>query len=285
MTIGLLLGRMRVEEKLLIHKLEERGADFEIIDDAKLTFMSSDLDRWNRLTAVFNRHISQTKGLAAVTVLESMGIPCINSREVTEACADKLRTSSILRQNGIRQPRFATAFSLETALETIEALGYPVVLKPVLGSWGRLLARIDNRETAEAVLEHKMTLGGVSHQVVYLQEYVEKTRGDIRAFVVDGRTIAAIRRHSDHWITNTARGARAENCPLTDDLSAICEAAAKAMGGGVLAVDLFETDDGFLVNEVNSTMEFRNSIEPTGVDIPGAMIDYVLSHSREATTC
>ena len=149
------------------------------------------------------------------------------------------------------------------------------MLKPVVGSWGRLLARVDNREMAEAIIEHKASLG-VNHQVFYVQEYMDKPGRDIRAFVIGEEPIAAIYRASDNWITNTARGGQASNCPLTPELRDICQRTAQAMGGGLLAIDLFETTDGFTVNEVNHTMEFRNSIETTGVNIPARMVDHVL---------
>ncbi|MEJ2178398.1 MAG: lysine biosynthesis protein LysX, partial [Gammaproteobacteria bacterium] len=110
-------------------------------------------------------------------------------------------------------------------------------------------------------------------------KYIPKKGRDIRAFVIGDECVAAIYRSSDHWITNTARGARASNCPVTGALEDICVNAAKAVGGGVVAVDLFESEQGLLVNEVNYTMEFRNSIDTTGVNIPNLVIDYVLSQA------
>jgi [lysine-biosynthesis-protein LysW]--L-2-aminoadipate ligase len=174
------------------------------------------------------------------------------------------------------------AFEANTALQGIESLGYPAVLKPVSGSWGRLLARVNDRDAAEAVLEHQETLGSYQHHIHYIQEHVRKPQRDIRAFVVGDRTICAIYRSSEHWVTNTARGAVTSNCPITPELNTLCLQAAQAVGGGILAVDVFEDpEQGLLVNEINATMEFRNSIAPTGVDIPGEMLDYVLSHCRE----
>jgi [lysine-biosynthesis-protein LysW]--L-2-aminoadipate ligase len=152
-----------------------------------------------------------------------------------------------------------------------------VVLKPGVGSWGRLLSKVNDREAAEAILEHKQVLGSYHHSIYYIQEYVEKHGRDIRAFVVGDETICAIYRTSPHWITNTARGGEASNCPVTPELDALCRAAAAAVGGGVVALDIFEDDTrGMLVNEINYTMEFRNSIDTTGVDIPARVIDYVL---------
>jgi [lysine-biosynthesis-protein LysW]--L-2-aminoadipate ligase len=169
------------------------------------------------------------------------------------------------------------AFTPASALKAIEEMGYPVVLKPGVGSWGRLLSKINDREAAETVLEHKQVLGSYHHSIYYIQEYVNKPGRDIRAFVVNGETIAAIYRTSPHWITNTARGGVATNCPITPELNDLCIAAADAIGGGVLALDLFEDENrGLLVNEINYTMEFRNSIATTGVNIPAKVIDYVL---------
>ena len=168
------------------------------------------------------------------------------------------------------------AFDEESALQAIEAMGYPCVLKPVVGSWGRLLAKVENREMAEALIEHKATLG-VNHQVFYIQEYINKPGRDIRAFVVGEETICAIYRSSENWITNTARGGVAANCPVTDEIAELCQRAARAVGGGLLALDLFETANGLTVNEINHTMEFRNSIVTTGVNIPQKMVGYVLA--------
>ncbi|HNX97246.1 MAG TPA: RimK family alpha-L-glutamate ligase, partial [Candidatus Aminicenantes bacterium] len=177
-------------------------------------------------------------------------------------------------------PAVRVAFTEESALRAIEEMGYPVVLKPAVGSWGRLLAKVNDRDAAEALLEHKTTLGSYHHSVFYVQEYVAKPGRDIRAFVVGDECVAAIYRSSPHWITNTARGGQAENCPIDDELADLAVRAARAVGGGVVALDLFESERGLLVNEINYTMEFKNSIAPTGVDIPGAIVDYVLRVAR-----
>jgi [lysine-biosynthesis-protein LysW]--L-2-aminoadipate ligase len=168
------------------------------------------------------------------------------------------------------------AYTPEAALQAIERLGYPVVLKPAVGSWGRLLSKVNDRDAAEALLEHKETLGSYHHSTYYIQEYVEKRGRDIRSFVVGDETICAIYRTSQHWITNTARGGIASNCPVTPELHEISIRAAKAVGGGIVAIDIFETPDGLTVNEVNYTMEFRNSIDTTGVDIPAKVVDYII---------
>jgi len=158
-----------------------------------------------------------------------------------------------------------------------ESLGYPVVLKPVVGSWGRMLSRINDRDAAESILEHKATLGSYQHSIFYIQEYIHKPGRDIRAFVVGDQTVCAIYRNSPHWITNTARGGSGEICPLTVELNDLCLRAARAVGGGVLAVDILEDPRrGYVVNELNHTMEFHTTVPLTGIDLPGLLADYVV---------
>jgi len=272
--IGFLFSRLRVEEKLLLEELERRpDVDVVRINDGDRYFDISHLPV--DVDVVFERSISYSRGLYISHIFEAHGVPVVNSPAVAERCGDKYVTSQILVRNGIPTPRVLMAFDPDAALEAIESLGYPCVLKPVVGSWGRLLARVDNREMAETIIEHKASLG-VHHQVFYAQEYIYKPGRDIRAFVIGDEPIAAIYRASDNWITNTARGGQASNCPLTPELRDICQRTAQAIGGGLLAVDVFETAEGFTVNEVNHTMEFRNSIDTTGVNIPARMVDYVV---------
>ncbi|MDP1546537.1 MAG: lysine biosynthesis protein LysX, partial [Anaerolineales bacterium] len=224
--------------------------------------------------------VSYSRGLYISKIYEANGVKVVNTPQVAERCGDKYVTSQLLVQNGVPTPRVLMAFDEESALAAVEAVGYPAVMKPVVGSWGRLLAKVDNRHMAESLIEHKATLG-VHHQVFYIQEYINKPGRDIRAFVVGEEPIAAIYRTSENWITNTARGGVATNCPLTPELSDICRRTAKAIGGGLLAIDVFETDNGLTVNEVNHTMEFRNSIATTGVNIPALMVDYVLEQAMK----
>jgi [lysine-biosynthesis-protein LysW]--L-2-aminoadipate ligase len=209
-------------------------------------------------------------------IFEANGIPVVNSSAVAERCGDKYVTSQLLAQNSIPTPRVLMAFDPEAALRAVEAMGYPCVLKPVVGSWGRLLAKIDNSAMAQAIIEHKASLG-VNHQIFYVQEYVEKPGRDIRAFVVGEEAICAIYRTSENWITNTARGGQASNCPITPEIADLCRQTAQVIGQGLLAIDLLETPDGLTLIEVNHTMEFRNSIHTTGVNIPARMVDYLLT--------
>ena len=282
MRVGVLCSRVRVEEKLLFAALEARSVEYDRIDPDSLIFELGNPAGWvedgnPRYGVVLVRCLSHSQAYYLTRWLESIGIPAVSPHRVVAVCGDKLITSAALQEAGVPIPRTQVAFGAESALKAIEEMGYPVVLKPLFGSWGRLLARVNDRYAAEALLEHKETLGGYLHSTFYIQEYVEKPGRDIRAFVAGDRTIAAIYRYSEHWITNTARGGEAANCPLSEHVDQLARDAARAVGGGVVAVDIFEARDGrLLVSEVNHTPEFRNSIAPTGVDIPGQIVDYVL---------
>ena len=281
LVIGVLLSRVRVEEKLLLAELECRGVEVVRFDDREFTLDLGALDpAMTRCDVILERCINHLRALYTLRVLNDAGIPTVNTFEVANICGDKLFTSTELERAGVPQPRTVLAFTPESALEACEELSYPVVMKPAVGSWGRLLARVNDRDAAEALLEHKVTLGSFHHGAFYLQEFVDKPGRDIRSFVVGDETICAIYRASPHWITNTARGGVATNCPVTDELHRISVAAAKAVGGGVVAIDLFESERGLLVNEVNYTMEFRNSIDTTGVNIPAKIIDYVIATGK-----
>lgn len=283
--IGILVTHIRPEEKLLITAFEAQGITPDVLLDRDLNFdLTAGADQlapsgvaWREYDVVLERCVSTSRGMYTQAILNQWGIPTVNRYTTAVTCADKLLTTLALAQHNVPQPGSRVAFAPESAMQAIEDLTYPAVLKPVTGSWGRLLARVDNPYTAESIIEHRQTLGDYNHHTYYVQEYVEKPGRDIRAFVVGNQTICAIYRTSPHWITNTARGGQASNCPVTDELNELCVRAANAVGGGVLALDVFETPDGGLViNEINHTMEFRNSIAPTGVDIPAAVVRYTL---------
>ncbi len=281
MKLGIIYSRIRAEEKLLFAEAEKRGVNFVKIQDSQLIF---DLAHPNfakqnlgGLNIVLARSVHHGRIGPYLSILENQKIKTVNTSRSVEICDNKLLTSLALIKNNIPTPQTMIAFTTESALKAIEGIGYPVVLKPIIGSWGRLLAKVNNRESAEALLEHKSSLGSYQHSIFYIQEYINKENNrDIRSFVVGGKTIAAIYRTSEHWITNTAKGAVTSNCLVTNEIDKISIDAAKAVGGEIVAIDLFETNKGLLVNEVNSTMEFRNSIKVTGVNIPGEIIKYLI---------
>jgi [lysine-biosynthesis-protein LysW]--L-2-aminoadipate ligase len=280
MDIGFLHSLIRKDERLLLDDLRQRSnMNIVMLDDREIDFIMGknkyDID------IVLERCINHSRAIHSLRLFESLGITCINSFKVGNTCGDKLLTTVALAEHKVPQPEVRVAFTQESALRAIEEMGYPVVLKPAVGSWGRLISKVNDRDAAESILEHKRILGSYHHSIFYIQKYVEKNGRDIRSFVVGDECIAAIYRTSNHWITNTARGGIASNCPLTAELREISLKAAEAVGGGVVAIDLFETPSDLLVNEVNYTMEFKNSIDTTGVNIPKKIVNYVLEVARK----
>ena len=280
--LAILYDRIRPDEEMLFKAAESLGIPFKKIYAKQLRMKLGECPpELEGVTTAVERLVSQSKGLAVSRYLVSLGIPVVNFPNVVEVCGDKWATSCALEAAGVPQPTTALATESEKALETIEQMGYPVVMKPVVGSWGRLLSLIRDRDAAETVIEHKEVLGGYQHQLYYMQELVDKGGRDIRAFVVGDTCIGAIYRSSEHWITNTARGGKASKCEVTPELADISVRAAKAIGGGVVAIDLFESPKGLLVNEVNHTMEFKNSVSTTGVDIPAKILEYAWSIRKQ----
>jgi [lysine-biosynthesis-protein LysW]--L-2-aminoadipate ligase len=273
---------VRVEEKALLETLRRRAIPFERLDEDQAQFAVGDTHR--RYGVVLDRSVHHGRSLYALTLLNAAGIPTVNTAQVAQTCGDKILTSAAVAAAGLPIPRTVVTFNRESALQAIEEMGYPVVLKPMVGSWGRLLAKVNDRDAAEAILEHKETLGSYQHGIFYIQEYVAKPERDIRAIVIGDETIGAIYRTAEHWITNTARTGRALPCPVTPEIDRLARAAAAAVGGGALAVDLLEHADGLLVNEINYTMEFRGFVEGTGIDVAGRLIDYVLQVGAERRT-
>lgn len=280
MNLGVMYSRVRVEEKLLFEEFAQRGIPLGRIDDRELIFELGQTTF--PYDVVLERCINHSRALYGLKLLEDAGITTVNTYRVADTCGNKILTSSALTRQGVPSPRTLIAFTPESALAAIEEVGYPAVLKPAVGSWGRLLSLVSDRYAAEAILEHKEILGTYHHSIFYVQEFVPKPDRDIRSFVVGDECICAIYRYSGHWITNTAKGGRAENCPVTDQIAELSLAAARAVGGGILAVDLLESQRGLLVNEVNYTMEFRNSIDTTAVNIPGKVVEYVVAQAEGA---
>src|SRR5579864_7304332 len=279
--IGVLCGRVRVEEKALFDALRRRGANFDRLDEEQVRLSIG--GPAPAFDVVLDRSIHHGRSMYALTILNQAGIRTVNSGRVAQVCGDKILTSVALKSAGLPMPRTTVAFTREAALQAIEAMGYPVVLKPMVGSWGRLLAKINDRDAAEAVLEHKETLGSYQHGIFYIQEYVDKPQRDIRAVVMGEETIGAIYRTSEHWITNTARSGQASPCPITPEIHELCQEAASAVGGGFLAIDLLEHPEGLLVNELNYTPEWHGFTSTTNIPVPDLLIDYLLEvHKAEA---
>jgi [lysine-biosynthesis-protein LysW]--L-2-aminoadipate ligase len=283
MNVGVLYSRIRRDEKLLLSELRERGHTVAKIDvrDQQFDLTEPPAD-FEGVDVVVDRCLATSRSLYATRFLDAYGIPVINSAQTAEICADKVKNSLALAGADVPTPATKVAFTKETALEIIEDFGYPCVLKPVIGSWGRLMAKLDSRSAAEAVLEHKETLGHYEHKVFYVQEFVDKPGRDIRVLAVDGEPIAAMVRSSEHWLTNAAKGADTEPFELDEEARELVAQASDAVGGGLLGVDLMEVGvdadgnpAGYTVHEVNHTVEFKALDEVSDVDVPARVVDWI----------
>lgn len=282
--LAVLYDRIRPDEKMLFEALDDLGVPYDKVYTPQLKVTFDEHGRagvpWK---VAIERCVSQSRGHGVTRALEGFGVKVINPAHVIELCGDKLATNAALHAHGLPTPRTGVAFDGDTALQLIEDMGYPVVLKPTVGSWGRMVSRLNDRAAAEAVIEHKEVLGGPQHGIFYVQELINKPGRDIRAFVVGGTCIGAIYRTSEHWITNTARGAKASNCPVTPEIADLAQKAAAAVQGQIVAIDLVEDPGapnewgGLKIIEINHTMEFKNSVATTGVNIPRLMGEYAIS--------
>ena len=285
MHVGLLYSRIRRDEKLLLSELRERDHEVTKIDVRKEQFNISEApEAFDDVDVAVDRCLATSRSRYVTRFLDAYGVPVVNSADTAELCADKVKNSLALEGAGVPTPNTEVAFTTDSALETIESFGYPCVLKPVIGSWGRLMAKVDSRSAAEAILEHKATLGHYEHKVFYVQEFVEKPGRDIRVVATDGEPVAAMTRSSDHWLTNAAKGGEVNEFEVTEEVAELVERASDAVGGGLLGVDLMETGEDYTVHEVNHTVEFKALNDAVDVDVPAQVVDWMETKATEEAT-
>ncbi|MGC5033774.1 RimK family alpha-L-glutamate ligase [Micromonospora sp. DT229] len=274
--VALVASRVRVEEKRLMDALDRRAVRYQHVDPRTLWHRAEDGARWG---LALNREIAHSRALAVARTLEAQGSTVFNSATTTEVCGDKWRSTLALRAAGLPVPRTALGLTPEAALDALDAIGYPAVIKPLQGSWGRLVSLVPDRQVAETLLEYVAALPAPQARLVYVQEFVDKPGRDIRVLVVGGRAIAATYRTGSGLRTNVARGAQSLPCPVTEDVAGLATAAAKAVGGDVTGVDLIETRAGdLLVLEVNDRVEFAGLQAALGdtVDVASHIVDLVV---------
>ena len=284
MNVGILYSRIRQDEKLLLNELRERGHEVTKIDVRKQNFGLHEAPAdFEGVDVVVDRCLATSRSVYATKFVEAYDIPVVNGAYTADVCSDKVENSLALAEADVPTPETTVAFTKDSAMEAIEDFGYPCVLKPVVGSWGRLMAKIDSRSAAEAVLEHKETLGHYEHKVFYVQEFVEKPGRDIRVVAVDGEPVAAMVRSSDHWLTNAAKGAETAEFDLDDRAEELVQKASDAVGGGLLGVDLMEVgydeatgeSEDYTVHEVNHTVEFKALNGVVDEDVPARVVDWL----------
>jgi [lysine-biosynthesis-protein LysW]--L-2-aminoadipate ligase len=284
LRLGVLISYLRPEEKLILQAARDRGLEVAPIFERELVLDFARRDATEaglHYDVVLDRCVVHSRAAYALRVMERWGIPTLNRSAATTVCDDKALCSLALEAAGVPTPRTLLAFSVDSAIEACERVGYPAVLKPVTGSWGRLLAKVNGPEQARAILEQKTELGSYEHSIFYVQQYVEKPGRDIRVYVVGERVLAASYRNSAHWITNAARGAVSTACPITPEIEDLAWRACIAVGARFAGVDLIEAADGMTVVEVNTGGEFKGLMSTTDVDIAGEIVEEAVRVSAQ----
>ncbi len=281
-SFSLLYDTIRWEEKAIVAAAEKRNVRVNLVDSKDLSIGLNSGKRPLGDKVILQRCVSYFRNVHSTAALESAGHRVVNNFACAWVCGNKLFGTLELVKHKVPTPKTVLAMAEDSALRSIEKMGYPVVVKPVVGSWGRLSALLKDEDAAKAVIEDREHMYPL-YQVYYLQEFVKRPQRDIRSFVIGDKTVAAIYRYSggSEWRTNTARGGRAEKCKITPELNELSLKAAKAVGGEFVGVDLMEGKDGLLVHEVNNTTEFKNTVPATGVDIPGMVIEYLISAQKK----
>lgn len=284
LRMGVLVSHLRLEEKMILQAARDRGIDVSTVFDRDLVLdlaRTTAVDAGLRYDVILDRCVAHSRAAYALRILERWGVPTLNRSAATTVCDDKALCSLALEAASVPTPRTLIAFSVDSAIEACKQVGYPAVLKPLTGSWGRLLAKVNGPEQARAILEQKVELGSYVHSIFYVQQYVEKPGRDIRVYVVGERVLAASYRSSEHWITNAARGAVSSTCPITPEIEALAWRACIAVGARLAGVDLIETLDGMKVVEVNTGGEFKGLLSTTDVDIAGEIVEEAVRISTQ----
>jgi [lysine-biosynthesis-protein LysW]--L-2-aminoadipate ligase len=283
--VSILCDKVRFEEKALFEKTQSIGIKSKIVDAKTLTIGTYSKDKDFPLgDVILQRSVSYYRGLYLTACLEFLGFKVINRFEVGQICGNKLITSIRLAESKIPTPKTQFAFSAESGLETIKKTGFPVVLKPVVGSWGRGIYPLRDLETASMIIEMREGDDSPLSRIYYIQEMVDRPPRDIRCIVIGDQVLTAIYRYSSQseWRTNVALGGKVELAPITKEMEDLALGAAEAVGGGILGVDMMEDKNrGLVVHEVNNTVEFRGAASVSKADIPNQMIEYAVKLARK----
>ena len=280
----IVFDRLRTEEKMLQKAASELG-HYAVMLDAKITQVNTDSKKedYDLGDVVLERCVSYFRGLHFTAGLEFMNIPVLNKFDVANTCGNKMFMTLLLKKNNIPTPKTYFSFSSESAAENLEKVGYPLVIKPVIGSWGRGVMPIKDKDTMDAVFEIREITDSPHDRIYYLQELINRPPRDIRVITIGDEPIAAMyRKSSEGFKTNIALGADPEICKITKEMEDMAAKASKAMGGGILGVDMMEDEKrGLVVHEVNNTVEFKGLARVAKRNIPKEMIEFALNYVRK----
>ncbi|AGO60448.1 RimK family alpha-L-glutamate ligase [Ferroplasma acidarmanus] len=259
------------EEKELIKGLQSEGVKLNLVNakDNALN-LTGKLDFGG---PAIIRCMSSRRSLYYSYILESHGIKTINSFNTCNIAGNKVFTTSYLYKNGIKTPETSVSFSHDNALSTADNIGYPVVFKPASGSWGRMISLLENENIAETVFSMNDMVNENSY---YLQKYVNRPPRDVRAIVVGDNISATIYRYSgEGWKTNLALGGKVEKAVLSGSQLDMLIKVAHLFDPGIIGIDAMETDEGLIVHEINSRVEFKGASKVYGNKIINDIVQYL----------
>jgi RimK family alpha-L-glutamate ligase len=208
----------------------------------------------------------------ALHALAAAGVRAVNGALAIEHTIDKFLASALLAAAGLPTPRTVACERADDALEAFDDLGSDVIVKPLFGSMGFGMARVEDRDVAQRVFRALE----IERAVYYLQETLAHDGVDVRAMVVGDRVVAAIERVGTGWRANLARGASARSIALDEQRARLCVRAAATLGADYAGVDLLRAADGRdYVLEVNGIPGWRGVESATGVDVAASLVEHL----------
>ncbi|MFX0138190.1 MAG: RimK family alpha-L-glutamate ligase [Candidatus Hodarchaeota archaeon] len=276
------------EVQILSNELEKRGYNIQFFIPSTIKVDINSQHNFFKQFETLEPRAALVRGFGAAATqkiffrldilraIEEYDVKLINSRESLEIASDKFLTSVFLEKYQIPTPRTMVCEDPRKALEAFGELGGDCVLKPLYGSKGIGITRLNDRSFAENVIYSLAQL----NQVFYLQEFVEHYNRDIRILVLGDKVIAGMYRVSDNWKTNIYAGAKAEPIELTNILKNLAIKAAKVTKTEIAGVDILESESGFTVLEVNSIPGFTALQKVTDINIAEEIINYFLENSE-----
>ena len=279
MRVALVVDIIRVEEKLLIKALEDRKVPYDIINvgNDPLPF-SRALSRYD---VAIIRPVSMYRALYSSAVLEGVGVHSINSPDAINVCGDKILTYSKLFSAGIPIPESIIAMSPEAASKAYEQKGYPLIDKPPIGSWGRLVSLVRDDFEGKTIIEHRELLGNSALKIHIVQEYIQYKNRDIRCIVIGNELLGCYARNipPNEWRANVALGGVPSPIDIDDKLRETAVNAVKVVGGEFVSIDILEHPSrGYVVNELNDVPEFKGFMSATGINVAERLVDYVVQN-------
>ena len=271
--IELIFDVPRLEEKLILEELKKAGLNLQ------LTNVKHHPLSWEDKPAEISliRTISMQRAAYSASIREAAGARAINSLEAILIAGDKILTLSRLWKAGIPFPRSVVALNGEAAEKAGELMEFPIIDKPPIGSWGRLVALVKDLQSFRSIIEHRELYQSQALRTHLIQRYVNGGCRDLRVLVLGEEVLGAVQRIAANgdWRSNVARGGVVKRAEVDEELRELAVKASSVIGGEFLAVDLFEENGGYLVNEVNGVPEFKGYMEATGENVPRKLVEYL----------